>query len=812
MRRIAFAMLLVSFLCSRQWAASVRAGDANRLTYLDESDPYYVSREFARLTTPQWIGEPGVEAVVVLAIDDMREVAKYESYLRPILERLKKIDGRAGLSIMTCRMEPSHPHLQKWLKEGLSIEVHTYDHPCPLLKDGDFAKAKATYDVCVDLLNQIPGAKPLAFRMPCCDSLNTVSPRFYSEIFNQRTPGGAFLSIDTSVFQVFTSNDPALPRHLTQDADGREKFKKYTPVDRGFVNTIFNYPYPYVIGKRCWEFPCVAPSDWSAQHRQKPFNPQTVADWKAALDATVIKRGVFNLVFHPHGWIRNGQIIELIDHCVEKHPGKVKFLSFREAHDRLTKNLLAGQPLRDASGGDNGARLLDVNNDGYLDAVIGNDQFQTTRVWAPAEGRWRETPTPVKLVAARTSGGAKQTLETGVRFGVLHEDGSAVMLVNNGPTRGGWRFSGGQWIADDSLLAGLELNGQPLLTSTDGADRGVRLRDVDADGVCELISGAAGRQVVFVYDTAKRRWNRLRYSLPEGVVIVDGKGRDAGLRFVDLDDDGDSDVLFSNETRYVVSLFESPEKGWSKTIRSGKPGDADAVPMVTRNGTNNGAWFHSRSLWVQNEDTARLPNLVDHRTFNDLLGDTETGPLPPQSGLRSLKARDGFEVELVAAEPLVQDPVAFDWGLDGRLWVVEMADYPLGVDGHGKHGGRVRFLEDSNGDGKYDRSTVFLEGLGFPTGVMSYRKGVLVSCARRSSMPKTPTATARPMSKELCTPVSARATSNTASMVSRWDSTTGSTAPTAIAAAESNRRKAGKSLTWANAICAFDPTWGCWNP
>ncbi len=46
--------------------------------------------------------------------------------------------------------------------------------------------------------------------------------------------------------------------------------------------------------------------------------------------------------------------------------------------------------------------------------------------------------------------------------------------------------------------------------------------------------------------------------------------------------------------------------------------------------------------------------------------------------VESLQTRPGFKVELVAAEPLVQDPVAFDWGVDGRLWVVEMRDYPLG--------------------------------------------------------------------------------------------------------------------------------------
>src|SRR6516165_2667461 len=79
------------------------AADGNRLTYLDESDPFYVSRSFPRLVTPQWVGEDGIEAVVILAIDDMREPEKYEKYLRPILERLKQIDGRAPISIITCK-------------------------------------------------------------------------------------------------------------------------------------------------------------------------------------------------------------------------------------------------------------------------------------------------------------------------------------------------------------------------------------------------------------------------------------------------------------------------------------------------------------------------------------------------------------------------------------------------------------------------------------------------------------------------------------------------------------------------------------
>src|SRR5436309_6757104 len=276
------------------------AADANRLTYLDGNDPYYVSRTFPKLTTPQWVGEEGVEAVVVLAIDDMRDPDKYEKFLRPVLQRLQRIDGRAPLSIMCNKLDPAHPQLRRWLKEGLSLETHTLDHPCPFFQGGNFARAKATYEGCVDLLGAVPGSRPVAFRMPCCDSLNTPSPRFYAEIFNRTTEKGNFLTLDSSVFNVLTSNDPELPRELVQDADGQDRFRKYLPADRSFVNTVEDYPYPYVIGRLCWEFPCVTPSDWLAQHRHGPNNPATVRDWKASLDATALKQGWFCLVFHPH--------------------------------------------------------------------------------------------------------------------------------------------------------------------------------------------------------------------------------------------------------------------------------------------------------------------------------------------------------------------------------------------------------------------------------------------------------------------------------------------------------------------------------
>jgi putative membrane-bound dehydrogenase-like protein len=530
---------------------------------------------------------------------------------------------------------------------------------------------------------------------------------------------------------ISTPKDKSLPRELVVDADGREKFRKYVPFP-SFVTTIDDYPYPYVIGKFCWEFPAMAPSDWEAQHLHGTNNPVTVADWKAALDATVLKQGLFTFIFHPHGWIRPDQMVEFIDYAVQKHGARVKFLNFREAQERIDKFLLTGQPLRAANGQDNGVRLIDLNNDGYLDVVIGNGTVRKTRVWAPNDRRWIESEFPTWLVFQSHAGDSQSA---GVKFGVLTPDGFATMLVN-GSAKGAWQFDGTRWVTNKWLLNGLELDGQPILTTSKSADRGVRLRDVDRDGLSEWVVGNETQNAVFKWSAPESTWKKLAYTLPKGVAIVDAQGRDNGLRFVDLNDDGYNDAVFSNERAFSVHLFVPKlylgfQPGWSREVASGKRGDAGEIPMITRGGDapNNGAWFHSRHLWVQNEDTAALKDLVDRRSYADLIGGLQPKPKSPQASLESMRVRAGFKIELVAHEPLVKDPIAFEWGADGKLWIVEMGDYPLGMDGKGKSGGVVRFLEDTDGDGRYDKSTVFLGGVNFPTGVMPWRKGVLVSAA-----------------------------------------------------------------------------------
>ena len=103
--------------------------------------------------------------------------------------------------------------------------------------------------------------------------------------------------------------------------------------------------------------------------------------------------------------------------------------------------------------------------------------------------------------------------------------------------------------------------------------------------------------------------------------------------------------------------------------------------------------------------------------------------LSPEQALKTFKVQDGFRIELVASEPLVQSPVAIQFGPDGRLWVLEMRGFMPNVDGEGEAAqvGRISVLEDTNGDGRMDKSTVFLDQLVLPRAFMLLRDGVLVA-------------------------------------------------------------------------------------
>jgi putative membrane-bound dehydrogenase-like protein len=85
------------------------------------------------------------------------------------------------------------------------------------------------------------------------------------------------------------------------------------------------------------------------------------------------------------------------------------------------------------------------------------------------------------------------------------------------------------------------------------------------------------------------------------------------------------------------------------------------------------------------------------------------------------------ELKLFAAEPDIAKPIAFAWDERGRCWVVETRDYPHGVSENGEGQDSVKICEDTDGDGKADKFTVFADKLNLPTGIVFARKGIIVA-------------------------------------------------------------------------------------
>jgi putative membrane-bound dehydrogenase-like protein len=140
-------------------------------------------------------------------------------------------------------------------------------------------------------------------------------------------------------------------------------------------------------------------------------------------------------------------------------------------------------------------------------------------------------------------------------------------------------------------------------------------------------------------------------------------------------------------------------------------------------------WLAAVSLFVaicgMNKDACgqAAPDSLDRDYATEL---PRVPPTEPAEALKAFQVAPGFRIEQVAAEPLVASPVAVAFDENGRLFVAEMRGYSENKD---EHLSRIRLVEDTDGDGKFDKSTVFVEGLAWPTAVFYWAGGVLVADA-----------------------------------------------------------------------------------
>src|ERR1051325_3487537 len=132
-------------------------------------------------------------------------------------------------------------------------------------------------------------------------------------------------------------------------------------------------------------------------------------------------------------------------------------------------------------------------------------------------------------------------------------------------------------------------------------------------------------------------------------------------------------------------------------------------------------------------ESMRLPILQTLALFAIFTGCTRKNPeeraMTAEHSLKSIHLSDDFHIELVASEPDVMSPVEMAFDENGKIYVAEMLDYPDDPPAGKPARSRIRLLEDTNGDGKIDRSVIFAENVLAVSGFMPWKGGLIVTSA-----------------------------------------------------------------------------------
>lgn len=222
----------------------------------------------------------------------------------------------------------------------------------------------------------------------------------------------------------------------------------------------------------------------------------------------------------------------------------------------------------------------------------------------------------------------------------------------------------------------------------------VALQDIDGDGVQDIVTGkrfwahggndpgAAELPVLYWFRTV-----RTKYGVEFQPHLIDVRvGVGTQLTTADVDKNGHVDVVVGNKLGTFVML---------------------------NNGNNEPAPQPSRVA----------PHTVGNDEFRKAIRTTEY--LTPEQERQSFVVPQGFEVQLVAAEPDIAKPMNLAFDTKGRLWVSSSSDYPFPAKAGEEGRDTIKILEDTNGDGRADKITTFADKLNIPIGLYPYRDGVI---------------------------------------------------------------------------------------
>jgi putative membrane-bound dehydrogenase-like protein len=203
---------------------------------------------------------------------------------------------------------------------------------------------------------------------------------------------------------------------------------------------------------------------------------------------------------------------------------------------------------------------------------------------------------------------------------------------------------------------------------------------------------------------------------------------------VRADKDGDEPWTWTRthgKGRVFYTAYGHDDRTWDQ------PGFQDLIERGLRWAAHKGEVFDSRPRVASGlkpfsyEASAKIPIYVSGAKWGTQAEPVRTmqKPADPAESAKHLALPSGFEATLFASEPEIAKPIALAWDHRGRLWIAETTDYPNEKQPKGKGHDRIKICEDTDGDGRADKFTVFAEGLSIPTSLTFVRDGLLIHSA-----------------------------------------------------------------------------------
>jgi len=203
---------------------------------------------------------------------------------------------------------------------------------------------------------------------------------------------------------------------------------------------------------------------------------------------------------------------------------------------------------------------------------------------------------------------------------------------------------------------------------------------------------------------------------PIRVLYIDSPGADTAPLHNAMRDLGRDAIYFDYSKAKV-------DAGYDLVVNAGD--DLSREAILSKLSTERKAAYEAFLAQREPEQREKHPQVANYEKRPEPL--TFQKPFSPKGSMERTQVPLDCELKLFAAEPDIAKPIAFAWDERGRCWVVETRDYPHGVSENHEGQDSVKICEDTDGDGKADKFTVFADKLNLPTGIVFARKGIIVA-------------------------------------------------------------------------------------